>query len=408
MRVLFVCGADFRAPTEKVILGFALGLVERGWEVLVSVGGDAATVAGEAGESLPDGLEVRSHRFAGPRLRRRDREAAARFAPDVVYAATPRVPTLRAATQMAAAAGAPVAVRFEDDEWGLSGDGSSGSLPRRALKRLAKLTSPLYPPLWPFSTAGSMRWVRDNACGLDAITPELAAEVERQIGRPCAVVLPVRPRDDFERIDSVEPALPPELAGRKLVAFTGAVFAPHEPDFRLGLRAVALLQERGVPVSFAHCGSAAPRFDLRAWAAEAGLAPDSVALLGYLPVVEALGLLRAADVLVQPGRPSEFNRLRLPSKLQTYLASGTPTVTFAVGAGELLADRVEVLKTYGDTPEELADRVEEALNDPALRRALSEGGPQAAQRLFDRDRNSAALARHLEESLQRDRSDGGG
>lgn len=102
-------------------------------------------------------------------------------------------------------------------------------------------------------------------------------------------------------------------------------------------------------------------------------------------------LLRSVDVLLQPGAPSEFNRLRLPAKLALYLASGTPTVTFATGFGELLADRREALLTRTAGPTELAARIAELLEDAALRDTLARGGPCAARRLFDRERNTRAL-----------------
>jgi glycosyltransferase involved in cell wall biosynthesis len=110
-------------------------------------------------------------------------------------------------------------------------------------------------------------------------------------------------------------------------------------------------------------------------------------------------LLRRADVLLQPGPPSDFNRLRLPSKMQAYLASGRPTVTFAVGFAELLEDREEVVKTHTGDPSELADRVEEVLDDGALRARLEHGGPAAAARLLDPARNTDALLAHYREAL---------
>jgi len=84
----------------------------------------------------------------------------------------------------------------------------------------------------------------------------------------------------------------------------------------------------------------------------------------------------------------------LPSKLQAYLASGTPVLASAAGAGELLVDRDEVLKTHSGEPAELADRLCELLEDEALRNRLSVGGPRAAERLFDPVRNTNALLAH--------------
>jgi glycosyltransferase involved in cell wall biosynthesis len=142
------------------------------------------------------------------------------------------------------------------------------------------------------------------------------------------------------------------------------------------------------------------RYDLEQMAAEAEMAPGSAISLGYFPFSQLPRVLSSASILVQPGRPIDFNRLRLPSKMQAYLASGTPTITFAAGFAELLEDRVEVLKTYGDEPEELADRIAELLEDSELRATLAAGGPRAARRLFDPVANVETLLAHYRRCLE--------
>ena len=392
LRILFVCGADFRAPTEKVVLGYALGLLEQGHRVLIAIRGDPRTADAELpGGELPAGLSILDYGFLGPILRRRDRRAVARFRPDVVHAFNPRFDIVRAIRGFGhATAGAPVVVHFEDDEWGLA-SGGEGPPFRRMARRGARLLALAYPPAWRLATPGSLRWVSRNAAAFEAITPALASHVSSTLGRECQVLLPVHPAVGPDGPAAVEPDLPAELGDRDRVVFTGAVFASHAGDFRLLVEAMGELKRRGRDAALLYAGVSAPRFDLRDWARQAGLGESDFVQLGYLDPAQLQGLLRAATVLVQPGAASEFNRLRLPSKLQAYLASGTPTVTFGCGAGELFEDRQEVLKTYGDTSTELADRIEEILTDPALRQELGKNGPGAAERLFDRSRNCAVL-----------------
>lgn len=124
----------------------------------------------------------------------------------------------------------------------------------------------------------------------------------------------------------------------------------------------------------------------------------SAPFLGYLPFGTTDTVMARATILLQRGRPNDFNRLRLPAKLQSYLASGRPTITFAVGLGELLEDRDEVLKTTGQ-PGELADRIGELLEDADLHDRLSIGGPRAARGLFDEEANVAALVSHYRGAL---------
>jgi len=185
----------------------------------------------------------------------------------------------------------------------------------------------------------------------------------------------------------------------RVVVYTGAVYGAHLSDFLILLRAVAILRQRGIDVGIVHSGHRARRITPAAMLKEARLDPGAAQFLGYVPSSLLFRLLRAGDVLVQPGAPTAFNRLRLPSKLQAYLASGTPTVTFATGFGEMLQDRIEVLKTHGPSPQELADRIAEVLADQGLASVLSAGGPRAAERLFDRDRNTGALIAYYERVL---------
>ena len=123
-------------------------------------------------------------------------------------------------------------------------------------------------------------------------------------------------------------------------------------------------------------------------------------LLGHVALPDLGATLRSATALLQPGPPSRFNRLRLPAKLTLYLRSGVPTITFAGGVGELLVDREEVLMTYTDDPEELADRIVELVADADLRQRLARGGPLAAKRLFDAATNTDALLAYYRSALQ--------
>jgi glycosyltransferase involved in cell wall biosynthesis len=397
LRILFVCQTDFRSPSEKQALWVSEELVRQGHAVLVSLGGDPATAAFE-GVEAGDGLTLTGHRFAGPRLRADARAAARRFRPDAIYAFNARVPVIAAARAYAGATAAPVFVHFEDDEWGLASGPPVRSAYRRAARLGRLLLWRLHPPWWHYARPTTLRWVARHARGLDALTPALARAVGERLGREAAVVLPASPHKPPapapERLE-----LPSAMNGRPLLAYTGAVHDANRGDLLICLRAVAELLRRGYDVAFAHAGGIMRRIDPDRLVAEAGLPDDAACFLGYLPPEAHAALLRAAAVLLQPGEPNPFNRLRLPAKLQAYLASGTPTVTFAVGSGELLHDGTEVLKTETGDPAELADRVAALLDDAELRAALARGGPAAAQRLFDAERNARALVDHFRAGL---------
>lgn len=398
LRVLFVCQNDFTAPTEKQALGFAEELTNRGHEVMVSIGGDLSTGGAEGADRI-EGLTIRRHRFRLRGLSHEDLVAARSFNPTLIHAFLSRVPVVAASRCFARATNAPVFVHFGDDEWRLPPGLPGEPLYYRAGRLARRLTSTIHPPSWGHSTRGSLGWVRRRARGLDALTPALAEEVSVRLGRKCAVVLPVMPRIETED-GSLASASLASLPDGPIALFTGSILREYLPDVLLGMRAVADVQARGRSLNFVQAGAIHPRIDSQRLADEAGLRPGTAAFLGYLPFVKVPSLLRAASVLVQPGAPTDFNRLRLPAKLQAYLESGSPTVTFATGFGELLADRTEVLKTYSDRPGELADRILEVLDDGRLRQKLAENGPVAAQRLFDRKRNADALVDYYRAGLE--------
>jgi glycosyltransferase involved in cell wall biosynthesis len=401
-RILFVCGVDFRGPSELHGLAVAERLLAAGQQTMISISGDPGTLAIESSSPIDRGngprrVLVHRHRHTGLRLRRHDLAAARRFMPTMIHAWNARLPEIVAARSYAEATGAPVFVHFTDDEWGIASGGEIRSRP--LARRLMRPGGSIHAPLWPYATERTFEWARVNAAGIDAIAPALSAHVEQRLGRSCTTLLPVLPGES-ERVDRTEAsALLDRLEGTDVIAFTGAVFGAHIDDFLLGLRAVARLQSEGRKVAFVYTGRLARRFNSRRLVLEAGLDQNAAHFLGYVSRAAVDELLRRASVLIQPGRPSEFNRLRLPIKLVRYLASGTPTVTFGVGIGELLAQREEALKTAGGTVDELADRLREVLDDDALRGRLRLGGPRAAHRLFDPERNTSALLDHYASCL---------
>jgi glycosyltransferase involved in cell wall biosynthesis len=396
VRVLFVCSADFSAPSEKHALGWAEGLAARGHETMVAVRGERTSPNGQEGAPA---VKAVAYRFRGPHPDSAFLRTVKEFGPAIVHAFNPRLAVITAVQAVSKVVpSCRVCVHFEDDEWGLaSGGGLHPWALRRTLRAGGRLAAAAKPDLWPFATRRSLRWATCAAHGLDALTPMLSAHVAERSSRDCQTLLPVLPDLPPPKPD----ACPIQLTGvgSQVMLFTGAVYGAHLPDFMILLKAVATLRQRGMDVGLVHTGHLARRLTPAAMLKAASLDPTAARFMGYVPSSSMPELLHRADALVQPGAPTAFNRLRLPSKLQAYLASGTPTVTFATGFGAMLRDRIEVLKTHGPSPEELADRIAEVLADRGLASILSAGGPEAARRLFNRDRNTEALIAHYEQVL---------
>ena len=396
LRVVFVCQGDLGGPSEKQALAFAQQLAARGHRVMLSLNGDERSAAAELTAPV-DGLQVRFHAFRGRALRTADLDAVRAFRATLVHSFNARVRTLVAARAYARAAGAPVFVHWEDDEWSIRRGYGRRSAFRRVARLARRVLAPVAPDQGVFVSRRSTHWAAHHARGHDALTPALAERVRERLGRDCAVVLPVTPK--IAHAGAPAPPLPDALASKLLVGFTGEVHPGSVADLELALRATALAQARGIDLAFVHTGKVLPRFDTAAMARAAGVAAGTAIFLGYLPFVQIPPLLRRLDILVQPGEPSDYNRLRLPSKMQAYLESGTPTITFAVGFAELLADGEEVLKLHGFDPEELADRITDVATDQALAQRLARGARAAADRLFDPARNCDALLAHYRAHL---------
>lgn len=392
LRIVLVCYGDFSNASSKQAGAFAQGLVELGHAVFMSMYGDPKSVARERILSQP-GLTIRFRREFGPWLSRREVQAVQDFRPDLLHVFSPRHVIVSVARQYHAGTGVPVVVHWEDDEIGIK----QGVVARTPIRRMARLGRRLLRYPWPrqggiFVTNASLQWIRRTAIACDALTPGLTEEVTRGLDMHCTTIFPatLRRTDAQEASDRLL-QLPSYAREALKVAYTGSVHTESIDDFRLALRAVAALHSQGRDVVFVHAGSALPRFSLPDIAEAEGLAPNRAFFLGDLPFHEVPGLLQQVTVLVQPGRPNRFNSLRLPSKVQAYLESGTPTVMFSVGLGELLIDREEVVKLTGFDSDELAERIAELLDSPDLARLVGLGGRRAAERLFDRRRNVEAL-----------------
>lgn len=394
LRVLFVIYGNLSSASTKHAYWFAEQIAARGHEAMLALTGDTEMLRREHIRPQPR-LHLSFHRFVGPLLSRSALATARAFRPTLIHVWSPQVPTVGAARAYWRVTRAPLFVHWEDDDSTMR-KGVPGRPPHRVLGHM--LRRPLgyvLPSLGPRSSnALGLRWIAREATALDALTPALAEEVEAQLGHACAVVLPVTPQQAETGAKEGAPApieIPVAVAGTTIVTYTGTIGPSSVEDLTIALAAIATLQRAGRKVAFVHAGVIAPRYDLLGLVRKSGVAPETIAFLGYLPFIQVPSLLARSDVLIQPGAPSRFNRLRLPSKLQAYLASGTPTITFATGFGEMLEDRSEVLKLHTADPAELAKRLVEVMDSPELGRALGRGGRAASERLFNRDFNTEAL-----------------
>jgi glycosyltransferase involved in cell wall biosynthesis len=105
--------------------------------------------------------------------------------------------------------------------------------------------------------------------------------------------------------------------------------------------------------------------------------------------------LALADAFVQPGAADDFNRLRLPSKLPEFLAMGRPVILPDCNIGHDLTDGVNALLLRRGDGLEVAERIEQLMDDPDLAERLAAGAREFALAELNWEDNSMALARFL-------------
>lgn len=389
MRVLFICQGDFAVASEKQAVGFGVELARRGCDVAFNVHGDPQTYARE---KVPfSRSRVHFRHWRGPIIDRGSLRHAANVHPDIIHVFNPRAATVAVARSLQSVHDAATVVHWEDDEIGIR----TGVVPRSPLRRVARLSRRwarhLYPPQGLFVTRDSLRWVRENAERCDALTPALAEWVQTELGITTHVVFPMSQRPKGS--DGCLPSRPSTRvpAGLRLIGYVGTVHTESVDDFRLACEAIARVRDRSPDVALLHAGASLPRFDLASIAADAGLASGGFVGLGYVPSHAVPAVLTQCEVLLQPGRPNRFNRLRLPSKVHAYLEAGVPTVMFSVGLGELLTNEVDALLLDGFDAEELAAAILQLLENPQRAREIGARGRERALELFDPEVNAERL-----------------
>ena len=120
---------------------------------------------------------------------------------------------------------------------------------------------------------------------------------------------------------------------------------------------------------------------------------------GFVARSEIPRFLAAADALVQPGQPSEFNDYRFPSKLPEFLASGRPVVLPRSNLGLLLKDGEEALLLQHGDCVEIANALQRLAADPELRTRIGRNGRTFALENLDWAKNIAAVPNFYDECL---------
>ncbi len=364
LSVAFVIHHSFRSNSGIQIFNLANALVGLGVRCTAIVPGDTSSVE-----------------FLGePRFDILAYSRARRVHPRIVHACTPRK-NVRAVTEKLVRKNCiPYIVHLEDNEDLILAD--AAGLPHERLW-LAEAGS------------GRYRYFLEGAAGVMAVNETLLDF--KPEGVPGTVIWPAHEEDLFKP-QLADGRLRVQLglaADDRIVVYNGNAHSLNAAEIRSLYLAVGLVNRHGTPLKLIRLGDDYIDFlGTNAAELEAHVVHSS-----YLPRAEVPRYLALADVLVQPGRPDLFNDYRFPSKLPEFLAMGKPVILPRSNIGRHLQDGHDCLLLETGEPEELARRIQECLDDPALCERLGAGARRFAEANFSWSRNAETLLRFYESVL---------
>jgi len=365
MNVVFVSHCDFSGNSAMHIFSIANELQALGVESVVVVPNDPGT--------------VRAH--GAPRFRVLGYDEALRQSlvfpdgrgPDLIHAWTPRELVRQLTEALARRYGVPYLVHLEDNEEVIVADELEGP----SFAELGRLPLPLVDQLVAAHRSHPVYYPRfvAGAAGVTVLMDRLLdfkpADVPGVVfwAGFDAAFAEARPDPAFRRRLG--------LADSDLVAaYTGNVHSSNLAEARSLVVAVAVLRRRGHPLVLVKTGwnhVEIPYF-------EEGKRQGFIKDLGFCPRDDIPKLIATSDVLVQPGRPGDFNDFRFPSKLPEFLASGKPVVLPHTNIGRFLQDDVECVLLEEGHALEIAAKLEPLLDDPERRARIGAAGRAFALR----------------------------
>ena len=340
--VLFVSHCDFTGNSAYHVFSIAIELERLGWSPAIAVPRSPRGVR-DLGRPSFQVLTFRDAHRGG--LRFPDGTG-----PDLVHAFTPREPVRRLTLDLVRRYRCAYVVHLEDNEMAVKDTVVSGYDPERVSSFL--------------EDAAGVTVVIDR---LLELTPDHVPGIVIWPGYDEAIDRPTRPREAIRRDIGLDD-------GNVAILYPGNVHAVNVDEVASLYEAVDCLRESGHNVILVKSGwnriapTRLPRLG------------KGIRDLGWIGRKRVFELLRAADVLVQPGSPGPFNDYRFPSKLPEFLASGQPVVLPRTNIGLHLENRVEAMLLERGESAEIAANVAALAEDPALRERLGQRGRAFALR----------------------------
>jgi len=185
-------------------------------------------------------------------------------------------------------------------------------------------------------------------------------------------VFVVRNGPDLAKFRPVPPKAGLKQEGRILVGYLGNMNKQDGVDLLLDAATRIRTTMGRTDIRFVLVGGGSFQAELAEKCRQMGL-QDVVRFTGRVPDDEMLGVLCACDVCVQPDPSNPLNDKSTMNKVMEYMALGKPVVAFALKETRVSCGDAALYAKPNDV-DELARRIVELADDPALRKRMGRMG----------------------------------
>ncbi len=185
-------------------------------------------------------------------------------------------------------------------------------------------------------------------------------------------VFVVRSGPSLERLKILPPDARLKRGRKYLVGYVGVMGKQEGIDYLLQAARHIVYYFGRDDIHFGLVGGGTSLEEMKTIAQELGVA-DYVTFTGRVPDGEMLSMLNTADVCVNPDVANEMNDKSTMNKIMEYMALGKPIVQFDLAEGRFSARQASLYARNNDALN-LAEKLLELLDDPALRAKMGEYG----------------------------------
>jgi glycosyltransferase involved in cell wall biosynthesis len=397
MKIIYIYQSDYIGPGEKLHFYMANELARHGHQTMALVNGDPATIA-----TMSQKPEFEYHRleFQGVHIAPSLWQKIERFKPDLAHAQYIRNEPFQAGLDIKRRLGIPLVVHHDDSEEAIYHMRFERwwEAPISHARLLAGTW--LHPKWWHWYNP----YLKSKEAEIDAhesLTEAIKEDLKKRCGYDVEHIFLGLDIDAFRLPPEPDKShLPPGVNPEDFVVmYNGALHRYTLPDFEMLLDAIGVAQKRIPNIKLVFSGSNFRKEAVNQAIRQRQL-ESRVVSVGLIPT---MGELREhfayANVFVQPGKKTNFNELRLPSKLMFNMAACRPIITFDFGFGRLLTHQKDAILYEKYTPEVIAQSILWIHDHPDRAIEIGRAAGETAERLFDVKKTSQQYLRLYERTL---------